>query len=253
LIVFYFIYIFAAIIGIRAAYKIWKIVKRKREGKLNIVKILRSKAAVGVILGIVGIVVYFVGLFLPWYVVTGNIETTMLETAGTTELVLIDGVNGLRINTLQGNQGLTTMFGLGIPFSILFLSSVVLNSLDIIGVEKPKSLSRTYIISGIMSLIPIIIIIIFIVSLAGLITPFASFMGGGQQIPQQVTDMASEMSSSPLMGEFTDTVNSHGTLTVIWGLAMGSYLFIAAATIKIAAGIILRKNQVAENNKNVSE
>jgi hypothetical protein len=253
LLVFYFIYIFAAIIGIRAAYKIWKIVKRKREGKLNIMKILRSKAAVGVILGIVGIVIYFVGLFLPWYVVTGNIETTMLETAGTTELVLIDGVNGLRINTLQGDQGLTTMFGLGIPFSILFLSSVVLNALDIIGVEKPKSLSRTYIISGIMSLIPIIIIIIFIVSLAGLITPFASFMGGGQQIPQQVTDMASEMSASPLMGEFTDTINSHGTLTIIWGLAMGSYLFIAAAAIKIAAGIITRQIKVPETNKNTKK
>jgi hypothetical protein len=253
LLVFYFIYIFATIIGIRAAYKIWKIVKRKREGKLNIMKILRSKAAVGVILGIVGIVIYFVGLFLPWYVVTGNIETTMLETAGTTELVLIDGVNGLRINTLQGDQGLTTMFGLGIPFSILFLSSVVLNALDIIGVEKPKSLSRTYIISGIMSLIPIIIIIIFIVSLAGLITPFASFMGGGQQIPQQVTDMASEMSASPLMGEFTDTINSHGTLTIIWGLAMGSYLFIAAAAIKIAAGIITRQIKVPETNKNTKK
>ena len=253
LLVFYFVYIFAAIIGIRAAYKIWKIVKRKREGKLNIMKILRSKAAVGVILGIVGIVVYFVALFLPWYVVTGNIGTTLLETAGTTELVLIDGVNGLRINMLQGDQGLATMFGLGIPFSILFLSSVVLNALDIIGVEKPKSLSRTYIISGIMSLIPIIIIIIFIVSLSGLITQFAGFMGGGQQMPLQVTDMASEMSSSPFMGEFTDTINSHGTLTIIWGLAMGSYLFIAAAAIKIAAGIILRKNQVSENNKDVSE
>jgi len=253
LIVFYFIYMFAAIIGIRAAYKIWKIVKRKREGKLNIMKILRSKAAVGVILGIVGIAVYFVGLFLPWYVVTGNIETTMLETAGTTELVLIDGVNGLRINMLQGDQGLTTMFGLGIPFSILFLSSVVLNALDIIGVEKPKSLSRTYIISGIMSLIPIIIIIIFIVSLSGLITQFAGFMGGGEQMPLQVTDMASEMSSSPLMGKFTDTINSHGTLTIIWGLAMGSYLFIAAAAIKIAAGIITRQAKVPETNKNAKE
>jgi len=253
LIVFYFIYMFAAIIGIRAAYKIWKIVKRKREGKLNIMKILRSKAAVGVILGIVGIAVYFVGLFLPWYVVTGNIETTMLETAGTTELVLIDGVNGLRINMLQGDQGLTTMFGLGIPFGILFLSSVVLNALDIIGVEKPKSLSRTYIISGIMSLIPIIIIIIFIVSLSGLITQFAGFMGGGQQIPRQVTDMASEMSSSPLMGEFTDTINSHGTLTVIWGLAMGSYLFIVAVAIKIAAGIILRTAKVPETDKNAKK
>ena len=253
LIVFYFIYIFAAIIGIRAAYKIWKIVKRKREGKLNIMKILRSKAAVGVILGIVGIAVYFVGLFLPWYVVTGNIETTMLETAGTTELVLIDGVNGLRINMLQGDQGLTTMFGLGIPFSILFLSSVVLNALDIIGVEKPKSLSRTYIISGIMSLIPIIIIIIFIVSLSGLITQFAGFMGGGEQMPLQVTDMALEMSSSPLMGKFTDSINSHGTLTIIWGLAMGSYLFIAAAAIKIAAGIITRQAKVPETNKNAKE
>jgi len=177
----------------------------------------------------------------------------MLETAGTTELVLIDGVNGLRINMLQGDQGLTTMFGLGIPFGILFLSSVVLNALDIIGVEKPKSLSRTYIISGIMSLIPIIIIIIFIVSLSGLITQFAGFMGGGQQIPRQVTDMASEMSSSPLMGEFTDTINSHGTLTVIWGLAMGSYLFIVAVAIKIAAGIILRTAKVPETDKNAKK
>ncbi|MCK4885348.1 Vps62-related protein [Candidatus Bathyarchaeota archaeon] len=253
LLVFYSVYIVAAVIGLVAAYKVWKIVKRKREGKLNLMKILRSKAAVGVILGIVGIAVYFAALFLPWYVVTGNIETTFLDTAGTTEIVLIDGVNGLRINMLQGDQGLATMFGLGIPFSILFLSSVVLNALDIIGVEKPKSLSRTYIISGITSLIPIIIIIIFIVSLAGLITQFAGFMGGGQQMPLQVTDMASEMSSSPLMGEFTDTINSHGTLTIIWGLAMGSYLFIAAAAIKIAAGIILRTAKVAKTNKNVNE
>ncbi len=253
LLVFYFIYIFAAIIGVVTAYKVWKIVKRKRERKLNIMKILRSKAAVGVILGIVGIAVYFVGLFLPWYVVTGNIKTTMLETAGTTELVLIDGVNGLRINTLQTDQGLATMFGLGIPFSILFLSSVVLNALDIIGVEKTKSLSRTYIISGITSLIPIIIIIVFIVALAGVITSFASFLTGGQPIPQQVTDMVSAMSSSPFSGEFTDTINSSGTINITWGLAMGSYLFIAAAAIKIIAGIILRTAKVTETNKTAKE
>ena len=253
LFVFYLPYILAAIIGITAAYKIWKIVKRKREGKLNLLKILRSKGAIGVILGIVGIAIFSVALFLPWYVVYGNIQTTQLETAGTTELILIDGINGLRINMLQGDQGLTTMFGLGIPFGIIFLSSVVLNALDVIGVEKPKSLSRTYIISGITSLVPIVIIIIFIVSLAGLIAPFASFMGGGQQASQQVTDMASEMSASPLMGEFTDTVNSHGTLTIIWGLAMGSYLFIAAAAIKIVAGIIIRQTKVPKANKNAKE
>jgi len=253
LLVFYFVYIFAAIIAVRAAFKIWKIVKRKREGKLNLLKILRSKDAMGVILGIVGIVVYLVALFLPWYVVTGNIKTILLETAGTTELVLIDGINGIRVNTLQSDQGLATLFGIGIPFSILLLSSVVLNVLDIIGVEKPKSLLRTYIISGITSLIPVIIIIIFIISLAGLITPFASFVGGEQAIPPQITDMASAMSSSPLMGEFSDTINSHGTMSITWGLAIGSYLFIAAAAIKIAAAIITRTAKVPENNKKANE
>jgi hypothetical protein len=249
LLVFYFLYIIAAIIAVSAAFKIWKIVKRKREGKLNILKILRSKDALGVFLGIIGIVVYLVALFLPWYVVTGNIKTPLLESAGTTELVLIDGVNGIQVNTLQSEQGLTTLFGLGIPFSIIFLSSVVLITLDIIGVEKPKSLSRTYIIGGITSLIPVIIIMIFIVSLAGLIPAFASFVGGGQAIPSQVTDMASAMSSSPLQGEFSDAINSQGTMSVSWGLAIGSYLFIAAAAIKIVAGIIVRTAKTPENRK----
>ena len=253
LLVFYSVYIVAAVIGTVAAYKIWKIVKRKIEGKLNLMKILRSKAAVGLILGIVGIAVYFAALFLPWYVVTGNIETTFLDTIGTTEIVLIDGVNGLRINMLQDDQGLTPLFGLGIPFGIIFLASVVLNALDIIGVEKTKSLSRTYIISGITSLIPIIIIILFILSLSGLITQFAGFMGGGEQMPIQINEMASAMSSSPFSGEFTDTINSSGTINITWGLAIGSYLFIVAAAIKIVAGIILRTTKVPESNKNVNE
>ena len=249
LLVFYLVYIVAAVTGTVAAYKVWKIVKRKREGKLNLMKILRSKAAIGVILGIVGIAVYFAGLFLPWYVVTGNIENTFIDTVGTTEIVLIDGTNGLRINMLQGDQGLTTLFGLGIPFGIIFLVSVVLNALDIIGVEKAKSLSKTYIISGITSLIPVIIIILFILSLAGLITQFAGLLGGGEQLPIQINELASEMASSPFGGEFTDTINSSGTINMTWGLAIGSYLFIAASAIKIVSGIILRIAKVPQTNK----
>jgi hypothetical protein len=249
LLVFYLPYIIGAVIGVVAAIKVWKIVKRKREGKLNLMKILRSKAAVGVILGIVGVAVYFAALFLPWYVVAGNVGTAYLDTAGTTEIVLIDGVNGLRINTLQGDQGLTTLFGIGIPFGIIFLASVVLNALDVIGVEKAKSLSRTYIISGVTSLIPIIIIILFIVSLVGLITQFTGFVGGGEPMPMQINEMASAMSSSPFGGEFMDTIESRGTINITWGLAIGSYLFIAAAAIEIVAGIILRTAKVPETPK----
>jgi hypothetical protein len=250
LFVFYLPMIIGAVIGIVATIKVWKIIKRKREGKLNLIKILRSKAFVGVILGIVGVAIYFIALFLPWYMVSGNIETSFLDTAGTTEIVLVDGVYGLRVNMLQGNQGLTTLFGLGIPFGIIFLASVVLNALDILGVEKAKNLSRTYIISGITSLIPIIIIILFIVSLVGLITQFSGFIGGVGQIPVQLNEMASAMSSSPFGGEFRDTIDFSGTIHITWGLALGSYLFIAAAVIKILAGILLRTVKMLETHNN---
>jgi hypothetical protein len=250
---FYFIYIFAAIIVALASYKIWKILKLKKAGNLNIIKILRSKAAIGVILGIVGLVVYLAALFLPWYVVLGDVQTPFLETAGTTELVLIDGVNGVRVNTLQNDQGLSTLFGVGIPFSIIFASSVVLFALDIIGVEKTKKLSKTYIRSGISSLVPVIVIIIFIVSLTGLITSFAGALSGGESIPQQVNDMVSAMSASPFTGNYTDTINSSGTIDISWGLAIGSYMFIAAAAIKIVGGIVLMKEQMPDNDKDVKK
>jgi len=240
-IAFYFLYIFTGIIAALAAVKVWRIVRRKKQGKLNLMKILRSKGSVGVVLGIVGIVLYLVAILLPWYVVRGNVQTTMLETVGETDLVLIDGVNGLRVNTLQSDQGLAQLFGLGIPFGIILLSSVVLNVLDLIGVEKAKSLSRTYIISGITSLIPVIIILVFIIQLAGLITPFANAMGGGATIPPQIDEMAKRMSSSPIIGEYSGTLDSYGNLYISWGLGIGSYLFIAAAITKIAAGIITRK------------
>ena len=145
MVVYYLAYILAAVVGILAAFKIWKIYKRGKQGKLNIMKILRSKSSLAVILGIVGVAVHFIAVFSTWYLVTGNIQTPFLETAGTTEIVLIDGTNGLRINTLQGDQGLTTLFGLGIPFGILFVAGAILLALDIIGAEKAKELSTKYI------------------------------------------------------------------------------------------------------------
>ena len=37
------------------------------------------------------------------------------------------------------------------------------------------------------------------------------------------------------------TLDSYGILRISWGLGIGSYLFIAAAITKLAAGIIVRK------------
>lgn len=238
---FYFLYIFAGIIAILTGIKVWRIIKRRREGKLNIVSILQSKGSVPLLLGVAGIVLYLVALMLPWYIVRGNIQTTLLETVGETDIVMINGVNGVRVNLMQADQGLSPLFGIGIPFAIILLSSVILNTLDIIGAEQAKGLSRKFITSGIASFIPVIIILVFIMQLAGLITPFVNAMGGGATIPPQINEMAEGMSSSPVMGEYSDVVDSYGTLSISWGLALGSYLFIVAAITKIVAGILARK------------
>jgi hypothetical protein len=238
--VYYFIYIVAVIITVIALIKIWRIVKRKRGGKLGFFKIMRSRSGVGLVLGVVGLVIYLLALLLPWYVVRGNIQTTLLETVGETDIVLIDGVSGLRINTMQNDRGMAQLFGLGIPFSIILLASVILSALDIAGVEKARKLSRTYIISGITTLIPVIIILIFILQLAGLIGPFADAVSGGVEIPPQIDEMAKRMSVSPIMGEYSSTIEDYGNIYIVWGLALGSYLFIAAAVLKIIGGIILR-------------
>jgi hypothetical protein len=246
MVVYYLAYILAAIVGLLAAFKIWKIYKRQKQGKLNLMKILRSKSALAVILGIVGVAVHLIAVFSTWYIVTGDIQTQFLETAGTTEIVLIDGTNGLRINTLQGDQGLTSLFGLGIPFGILFVAGAVLLALDIIGVEKTKELSTKYIRNGITTLIPIIIIILVVVAFAGLINQFAGFIGGTDQIPTQVTELASAMSSAPFGGAYTDTIGADGTVDISWGLAFGAYLFAVAAVIKIVAGLMLRMSNIGE-------
>ncbi len=252
-ITYYFLYIFAGIIAIIAVFKIWRIVKRKRQRKLNLVRIMRSKGSLGLILGIVGIALYACALILPWYIVMGNVQTTVLETVGTTELVLIDGVNGVLVNTMQDDQGLTRLFGLAIPFSIILVSSVVLNILDIIGVEKAKSLSKMFIKSSITSFIPVILIVVFISQLTGLIMPFANTMAGGEAVPPQIEEIVRRMSSSPINGEYTGVIETYGNLYVTWGLALGSYMFIVAAIVKLVAGVLTRRDLTPSESEEVSE
>ncbi|MCW8802667.1 MAG: Vps62-related protein [Candidatus Bathyarchaeota archaeon] len=243
---YYFLYIFAAILVIRVAFKAWKIIKNMKGGKLGIFKMMRSKASIFVVLGLVGVIVYLAALFLPWYTCTGNIQTSMLSTDGTVDIVTLDGINGLQVNMLQGNQGLSPLFGIVIPFSIIFLSSVLLNALDVLSAEKPSKLSKSYIISGITSLIPAILIIVAVISLTVLIESVAGAFSGGQGLPMEVTDIVTAISSAPFGGTTTQTIDSAGTATLTWGLGIGVYLFIVAAAIKIVAGIMLRKTTIDE-------
>lgn len=240
-VMFYFLYIFITILAAVTIFKVWRIWRRKKQGKLGLKVALRTNARIGIVLGIVGIAIYAVAVFLPWYVVKGNIQTPLIQTLGETDLLVLDGVNGLQVNMLDGTRGATQLFSIAIPLGIILFSSVVLGLLDMVGFEKVKSLSTKQIISGITSLIPVILLIVFVAELASLIPMFASAMGGGVAMPPQLNDVSARISSSPINGAYSSTIDTAGSLNVWWGLGIGSYLFIVAAAVKIAAGIILRK------------
>jgi hypothetical protein len=240
-IAFHFLYIFLIVLVAIALWKVVVIIRRRKEGKLGIKSIMRTKASIGIILGVVGLVLYLLAMVLPWYSVRGNIQTQELQTLGETDLILIDGLNGLRINTLQSDQGLAQLFGIGIPFAVIFLASVILTVFDIIGVEKARNLSRKYIMSGVTTLIPIIVILIFITQLAGLIPQFAGAFAGGAPLPPEVEQIANTISSSPILGSYSGALGDYGLISVWWGLGIGSYLFIAASIIKFMAGVVTRK------------
>ena len=240
-IAFYFLYIFLIVLTAIALWKVWIIIKRRKEGRLGIKSIMRTKASIGIILGVVGLVLYLLAMILPWYVVRGNIQTQALQTLGETDLILIDGLNGLRINTLQSDQGFAQLFGIGIPFAIIFAGSVILTVFDLIGVEKARNLSRKYIMSGITTFIPVIVILIFVIQLAGLIPQFAGVFARGAQLPPEVEQIARAISSSPIHGSYSGALDDYGLISVWWSLGIGSYLFIAASIVKIIAGVIIRK------------
>ena len=238
--VFHFVYIFTPIVASLGLWKVWRIYRRKKNGRLNIGKILRSRASIGIVLAIAGIVLYVFAMILPWYLVRANIQTQTLQTVGEADLILIDGINGLRINTLKADQGFAQLFGIGVPFAIVLLASVVLSALDIIGVEKARGLSRKYLIGGITSLIPLILIVVFVIMLSTLLPVFAGAMGG-EAVPSEIKTIAEQMSSSPMRGRYSSVLDTYGSVYLSWGLGIGSYFFIASAVLKLAAGVILLK------------
>ncbi len=241
--VFYFIYIFAVIVAVLGFWKLWGIYRRRKEGKLNIGRILRSRAGIGIVLAVTGIIVYVFAMILPWYVVRANIQTQVLQTVGEADLILIDGINGIRINTLKADQGFAQLFGIGIPFAIILLVSVVFSALDIVGVEEAKGLSKKYLIGGITSLIPVILVVLFVIMLATLLPVFAGAFGQ-VAVSSEVETIAEQMSSSPLQGNYSSVLDAYGSVYLSWGLGIGSYLFIVSAILKLAAWFVLIKTAV---------
>lgn len=233
-----FLLIFIVITVILSVWKVWKIVKLRKKGGLRLPALLKTRASVGVALGIVSLVLTFAGMLLPWYMVRANIQTTIISTQGEADLLVMDGQRGLLVNFLVGNKDPSPVFSLQIPFGILLLVGIVFGVLDIVGMKTGKDLGNKYLRGGLWFLIMFILIIVLIFGLTSAIQSLATSFG--VTLPQDAKNIAQFVAGQPLQGTQTTTVGDYGSAALSWGLGLGAYLLLVAAIIKLVAAVVLR-------------
>jgi|SRR5271157_599073 len=243
-IVAYFLLFFIIYVVLRAAWKIVGIARLHRKGGLRLRRFLKGRGGIGLMLGIVAILLMVAALFLPWYNITASSDTGPLAKQGGVTLMNIDGINGMQVNLFMGSggdatSGYSSLFVMQIPFAILLAVGIILLTLDIIGVKNGKNLGRKFILGAITSLLPFILIFLFMTQLPSFL-PFASGLTPGQSIPSGVNSMVNAIAANPVYGTISQQFDIVGLTTVSWGFGIGTYLFLVAAAIRIAAGFIMR-------------
>ena len=228
----------------RASWKIFGIFRLSRKGGLLVGKFLRGRGSIGLILGMVGILITLAALFLPWYSVSASSQNGPLSGQGNVNLLTIDGIHGMSLNMFLGTTGEATsgyrsFLSTEVPFAIFIGVGLALIALDVIGVKSGKKLGSKFIGGAITSLLPFILIFVFIAALPNFI-PFASALVPGQTVPQGVVTMINTIASHPISGSTSQVFDVVGTTTVNWGFGLGAYLFLAAAVIRIIGGFVIR-------------
>ncbi len=232
------------------AWKIWGIVKLHRKGGLRTGKFLKGPGLIGIALASIAIIISIVALFLPWYNISASSETGPLAQTGGVNLLSIDGVTGMRVNlflgsTSESTSGYRSLFALGFPFMLFILVGIILFVLDIIGVKSGKRLGLKMILGTIVLFLPFILIIVFMAMLPAFL-PWASAIVPGGEVPPQVETMVRSIAGNPIYGSATQSFPVVGSTTVNWGFGIGAYLFIVAAVLRIAGGVIMRKSPELE-------
>jgi len=239
-----FLLLFVIYVVIRAAWKIVGIVRLHNKGGLLVKRFLKGRGSIGLALGIIAIVIMVIALFLPWYTITASSNSGPLAKQGGVTLMTIDGINGMQVNLFMGpggdsTSGYSNLFFMQIPFAILIAVGVVLLVFDVIGVKSGKNIGRKFMLGAITSLLPFILILLFMTQLPSFL-PWASALVPGQSVPPQLDTMVHAIAGNPVYGTTSQNFDVIGTTTVNWGFGIGAYLFLVAATIRIAAGFIMR-------------
>ncbi len=188
---------------------------------------------VGMVLGLVAIILAIVGYFLPWYTVSLNIGSGPYATGGEVDVLVLNGVRGLQFNRLESGGGLVQMMGLPVAFGWLLLFSTVIFFFGTLGLREASKMGKKFIGRGIKSLIPVIMILVFVALLSGLVMAFAG------DAPDEIGALVSLISSRPMGGSTAESLGDYGTANISWGLGSGAYLLIVSAVLSLVSAVMV--------------
>ncbi len=229
----YFIVLVASL-----AFILFSIYKRYKKGRLKkpFIHLLKidgiNMKSIGNVLAIIGVALAIAALFYPWYNVSVNIPEGKYKTPGLTEILSIDGMQGVQINLLEANSGMVQIGALPIPFSLIIGAAIIFFILGVIGIENKKA-GKKYMMRGVKFLIPVILIIIGIMSLQIL-----AFQIGEVEAAEDVKEIIKNISSHPVGGENTLNLPDYGNVYLEWGLEKGAILLLLSSILLIISGLV---------------
>lgn len=238
-----FVLIWLAYAGVRGLWKVFGIVRLSRKGGLRVKRFLKGRGGAGLAIGLIGMAATAAALFLPWYSMSASSQSGPLAGSAPVQLMSIDGIKGLSVNLFTGptadsSSGLTSFASAQFPFAVFFAVGIGLLLLDVVGVKSGKRLGRKFIISAVLSLLPLVFIYEFVGYLPSLV-PLAASLLGGQAVPAQASQLVGMIAANPVGGSAGQNFPVVGFTTVTWGFGIGAYLFLVAGVLRIIGALVM--------------
>lgn len=240
-----FVWMYIGILVLLVLFVIWRVYRRRKMGEIIMpyLGLLDFKAnkvrAASNALALIALVIGVIAVFLPYYTVSLSIDSPYLTTEGWQDVLVIDGMNGLRVNTLDPEVGLVQLTALPIPLSILLITPLIFLLLGTIGVSDAK-IARKYLSRGIVMLLPVIIILAIIATLSSLYVYFPDEVTG----VEDAKTIFDTVSASPFAGSEDIYLPESGeTAQVQWGLGIGGYMLIVTSVLLLIAAVLRFKSK----------
>ncbi len=231
--------VFIVIVLVYIVYRVYKMAKLyRKEGFVLSTFFSQKKNFIPVILVLVGVILFVLAMFQPWYTVSADINLGQLNTNGLKDVVSIDGINGIVL-------GDGILPGVDLPQrSLTFILALLLVSsiFIFIGSKSLKSFGWGGIRSGAIIIVVIVLIFGLIMFLPSVLNSMLSKSVAGSPIGDLITGFTSAVSSSPMAGQYSYQITENiGSFFVKWTFGIGFYLFLISAILKIIGGALAIK------------